>query len=289
MIQMPRVLQTPCSGYSPTQIAHDIVFLHVMEGGCAGSVAWLCSGKVQASVHLCMNEDGSVVYQLVPLNLKAWGECAFNSKGPSLEIPGFTAQGLPDARWRAAALIVAWLCRAYAIPPVWVPGGKGRGVAQHIDLGAAGGGHVDCTGKIGDAAWLTFMSYVKAAYDAFGDGPLPAFALHGLPGPHEVIAPPFVPLEPSHGGAARNEPGDTIAHATPSGYAPHSILALQEDLNAIGLQGNVTIPPLVVDGGFGPATSAALKAFQAAHGLVVDGVIGPASWNAISAALGKLP
>ena len=38
MIQMPRVLQTPCSGYSPTQIAHDIVFLHVMEGGCAGSV-----------------------------------------------------------------------------------------------------------------------------------------------------------------------------------------------------------------------------------------------------------
>ena len=38
MIQMPRVLQTPSSAYSPTVIAHDIVFLHVMEGGCAGSV-----------------------------------------------------------------------------------------------------------------------------------------------------------------------------------------------------------------------------------------------------------
>lgn len=283
MLTMPRVVQTPTSAYSPTPISHDLVFVHVMEGGCAGSVAWLCSGKVQASVHLCMNEDGSLVYQLVPLGQKAWGECSFNGRGVSLELPGITSEGLPDARWRAAALIVAWLCRAYAIPPVWAQGGQGRGVCQHHDLGAAGGGHVDCS-PVGSPVWITFIGYVKEAFDAFGDGPLPPFALHGAPGPHEVSAAPFVPVEPSHGGAARNQPGDIINHPTNSGYAAHSIAALQADLNDLGAQ-----PPLAVDGGFGPVTERALRAFQATTpGLVQDGMIGPATWAAISAALAKV-
>lgn len=279
MIQMPRVVQTPTSSYSPTAISHDLVFVHVMEGGYAGSVAWLCSGRVEASVHLCMNDDGSEVSQLVPLGMKAWGQCAFNSKGVSLELPGFTAQGLPEDRWRAAAMIVAWLCRAYAIPPVWAKGGLGRGVCQHHDLGAAGGGHVDCS-PVGSPVWLTFIGYVKAAYDAFGSGPLPPFALHGAPGPAEVSAPPFVPVTPSHGGAARNEPGDVIEHLTASGFAPHSIAALQADLNLLGAK-----PALTIDGGLGPMTAAALREFQATHGLVVDGAIGPASWAALDTAV----
>ena len=35
-----------------------------------------------------------------------------------------------------------------------------------------------------------------------------------------VELPPNVPAEPSHGGAARNEPGDAVAHPTASTY-PH--------------------------------------------------------------------
>lgn len=41
------------------------------------------------------------------------------------------------------------------------------------------------------------------------------------------------------------------------------------------------IPEIAFDGIFGPATTAAVKAYQSLFGLTVDGVVGPATWNSI--------
>lgn len=281
MTPMPRVRQRPTPNYTPVPIAHDLVILHMTEGGYEGSCAWLCDPRAKASAHLILKADGSEVTQPVPLGAKAWAQCAFNGKGVSIEIEGHTAQGLSDVTIKAAALVAAWLCRVYAIPPSWAKGGQGRGVCCHHDLGAAGGGHHDIC-EVGDALWTRVMAEIEAAYDAFGAGPPPDFALHGLPGPHQIETPPDAVATPSHGGAARNETGDRIDHPTASGFAAHSIAALQGDLNTLGAQ-----PPLLVDGRCGAATQAALRAFQITHGLTGDGLIGPASWAAIDAALAK--
>ena len=85
MAELPMLRQVPSPNYSPAPIAHDLFIFHMMEGGYAGSVAWLCRAATQASAHLCMRKDGGEVTQLVPLNCKAWAECNFNGRGISLE------------------------------------------------------------------------------------------------------------------------------------------------------------------------------------------------------------
>ena len=276
---LPPVKQHPSPNYSPVPIRHDLFIYHDEEGEADPSLAWLCDPRAKAAPHLAMGKDGSnEVSQLVPLQFKAWAQCAFNSAGISLEIPGF-ANKLPDARLQAAALIGARVCLAYAIPPVLAPGGQGRGNVSHHHLGAAGGGHVD-VGDLDGPTWAALVKYTQGAYDDLRKLPsLSPFALHGLPGPEEVVAPPDVTPQPSHGGAARNEPGDVHAHPTPSSYPAHSVAALQTDLNTLIGAG------LTVDGWYGGLTRNAVASLQSKKGLFVDGLIGPNTWAAIDAAL----
>jgi putative chitinase len=64
------------------------------------------------------------------------------------------------------------------------------------------------------------------------------------------------------------------------GSAGRGTVWLQQSMNTLG-----TEPPLVVDGVFGPASVAAVKAFQQSHGLAVDGKVGPLTIAAIEQAL----
>ena len=259
IVTLPPVVQRPTKNYSATPINHNLIICHRTEGDYAGSVAWLCNPSAEASSHLVMKADGSEVSQLVPLQYKAWAQCAFNSAGVSLEIEGFTAQGMAPETVKAAAAVVAWLCAAYNIPPLWAKGGQGRGICQHHDLGAAGGGHVDCFG-VGSAEWQGFLDAVMDVYKAL-PSPLPAFALHGAPGPHEIVPPPAVTPEASHGGAARIDPAPPVAAAVapPPGLNEDAWnLWLQSWLNAHGSK-------LEADGDLGPVTRDALAAYLVKH------------------------
>jgi len=62
-----------------------------------------------------------------------------------------------------------------------------------------------------------------------------------------------------------------------SGSRGDDVERLQQRLLAAGFS------PGRIDGRFGPATEAALVAFQRAHGLLADGICGPASWAALEA------
>lgn len=61
--------------------------------------------------------------------------------------------------------------------------------------------------------------------------------------------------------------------------APPGTLWLQQRLNALG-----EVPPLLLDGSFGPRTAAALRGFQASQGLPADGQLTPATLAALRGA-----
>ena len=71
--------------------------------------------------------------------------------------------------------------------------------------------------------------------------------------------------------------GEITASAMPlikRGSKGAAVLQLQKSLNKHGYK-------LSEDGSFGPATEAAVKAFQKANGLEVDGEVGPITWTAL--------
>ena len=64
-----------------------------------------------------------------------------------------------------------------------------------------------------------------------------------------------------------------------SGDTGAQVKALQQSLITLGYTG------LQADGNFGPATAAAVTAFQTANGLTADGVVGQKTADTINAAL----
>jgi peptidoglycan hydrolase-like protein with peptidoglycan-binding domain len=58
------------------------------------------------------------------------------------------------------------------------------------------------------------------------------------------------------------------------GDTEHPVRTLQHLLRAHGKN-------VAVDGIFGPATDAAVRAFQGSRGLAVDGIVGPHTWSAL--------
>jgi hypothetical protein len=73
---------------------------------------------------------------------------------------------------------------------------------------------------------------------------------------------------------AAGSPPAASAPVLRKGAAGDLVVWVQEHLYSAG-------QTTTIDGGYGPKTQAAVKAFQVAHGLSVDGVVGPETWAAL--------
>lgn len=246
MLTLPYLSWTPSPNYSSRGGAHvRLCVIHDCEGSFEGSISWFAQPRSQVSAHIVLSDDGTRAVQMVAWPNKAWAVCNDNSISESYEAAGYSAKGLGAPEWQSLAAITAFRLHALGLPPVYASGGNGAGFCQHVDLGAAGGGHHDVTSD--PAVWAQFEAMVQAAYAQ----PQPAsWSSIGAP-----AAPPAAPAIYTPSATARHD------------LAPGSLEWVQMRLNALG----VAKPALTVDGLMGSNTERAVAAFQQAKGLFVDG------------------
>lgn len=273
--EMPAIRFVPSPNFSERQphgVRITAIVAHDCQGSADGAVAWFSTRASQVSAHIVVPEKGDFVYQCVPLGMKAWHAVNANSYTIGVEMGGFAEKGFADGELDLAALTIAWLLKAYGLPCVFLDDGVGEGWTTHYRLGAMGGGHTDFTTD--PEVENAFAERVHAAFDSFGDGPLPAWALHGAPSPHAVSLPPPMPEGWSPTVKVLKENNDNPTGGPVSGYPAGSIGDIQYRLRMVGAN-----PQLVVDGLDGPATESAIEVFERACGLPVTKGINPAMWN----------
>ena len=129
---------------------------HSTAGAYAGSVAWLCNLRADASAHLVIREDGAEATQLVHLAAKAWHAEAWNGFTVGVEHASLGASFASSKQLSESARVFAWLCHTLGIPPVYGLH-RPRGIVRHRDLGIAGGGHSD-----GPSDQVWFHEYLPA-------------------------------------------------------------------------------------------------------------------------------
>lgn len=123
--------------------------LHVEQGSEAGTAAWFCNPKSQASSHFGVAKTGAVD-QFVDTSLQSWAQAAGNASYWSVETEGFATEPLTDAQVQAVADLYRWLHSqpeaAFDFVLAEKPGGLGLG--WHGMGAAAWGGHTGCPGDL---------------------------------------------------------------------------------------------------------------------------------------------
>lgn len=253
------------------------VVLHIQEGNEDGTDSWIHNPASKVSAHFGAPKAGGID-QWVMVGDRAWHAAAANFTYVGIECEGNTGDKLTVEQAESIAELLAWLNRSYGIPLVLcnVPGQ--RGLAYHGLGGDAWGGHPDCPGTpiidarpqlLARAAQLAGQAPPKAP-DADprvehlqqllnAAGAQPALLVDGIRGAHTDAA--YVAY--MHG---RN---------VVDGNSGQDVTVLQAMLTVWGYG-------LAIDGQDGPATTAAVEAFQKAHSLSVDGQAGPKTNAALS-------
>lgn len=143
---------------------------HETAGAYAGSVSWLCNPAAQASAHLVIREDGLEATQLVHLADKAWHASAFNAVSVGVEHANTTAKGYAtEHQLEVSARAFSWLCLHLGVPPRRSRTGAEPGICRHLDLGIAGGGHLQC--GMGEHDFERFLVMVQDELERGGYRP----------------------------------------------------------------------------------------------------------------------
>jgi len=132
-----------------------LIVLHTAEGALTieSLGGYFSNSSVQASSHVGADDKVNTVGEFVKRENKAWTQSQYNPVSVSMELCAFSSWSA--AEWNRhpnmLANCAAWIAEeaAYFGIPIQklTPSqaqGSGRGVCQHKDLGAAGGGHHDC-------------------------------------------------------------------------------------------------------------------------------------------------
>jgi len=261
-------------GVTPTKLT-----FHTTEGSTTGqSLAnWLGNPAAQVSYHAAVDMEAGVVHRFVDSDMKAWSQANYNPQGLSVAFctPEGAANGWSRDTWLNqksvmldnAAAIGATFADWYGIPLVELSSGSaqggGVGCCQHANLGAGGGGHVDC-----------------------GLGRFPMDELIRRMGGAATAPPPSSgTVPPASGGKAPAWPypsdhwlgqpdADPRCHSGYYGGADQThVRTWQGQMATRGWS-------ISADGMYGPASENVCRQFQAEKGLGVDGLVGPQTWSA---------
>lgn len=132
-----------------------LIVLHTAEGALTiqSLGSFFANPASQVSSHAGADDTPNTIGQYVQDSEKAWTVAAFNPESVNLEMCAFASWSTVE--WlkhpHMLANCAAWIreeAKLHGIPIVKLTDaeaqGNGRGVCQHSNLGAAGGGHHDC-------------------------------------------------------------------------------------------------------------------------------------------------
>jgi hypothetical protein len=145
----------PSPNYSSRSGSVRLIVLHTAEGArTIESLGGFFQGDVGASSHVGADDQPNTIGEYVRRENKAWTQSDFNNAAVSVELCGFAEWSTSEWRDNHPTMLencAKWIAEEaahFGIPITKLSAsqaqGSGRGVCQHNDLGAGGGGHWDC-------------------------------------------------------------------------------------------------------------------------------------------------
>jgi hypothetical protein len=258
-----------------------LIVLHPAQGALTFKALgnYFADPSSQVSSHVGIDDTVGTIGEYVKRDAKAWTAANANPVAVQAELCAFAEWDA--AEWdRHAAMLqncARWIAEEaakFGLPITKLTSsqaqGTGRGVCQHVDLGAWGGSHWDCGGAFPIDQVLEL---------ARGSSPAP-------PKPKPPPTPPPPPKPSSSAPAFPYPSSDYLGQPSPDPHCHSGCYGGVDHANVTTWQNRMRQRgwTISVDGCYGPQSEQACRSFQAEKHLAVDGLVGPSTWKATWAA-----